>query len=123
MNPTLTHLLGHRMWVVASVNVWGTLTDFTPQLLLTENDGTTRRILFGSFPLGGEVQQLEYGGLTDIRGNALPTELTNPKVMILPKSEIGVVVVGSESSQSFTLAKASSTDQVALCDLLIIEMG
>lgn len=123
MNPTLSYLLGHRMWAIPSVNVWGTLSDFTPQLLLTEIDGASKRILFGSFPTGGSVQQLEYAGLTDARGNSLPAELTNPKVMVLPKGEIGVVVVGSETSQSFTLAKTTNTDQVAVCDLVVIEMG
>ena len=123
MNPTLSYLLGHKMWVVPSVNVWGTLTDFTAQLLLTENDGAGKRIVFGSFPTGGSVQQISYGDLTDQRGNKLPTELTNPKVLVLPRGQIGAVVVGTEAPQSFTVAKASSTDQVALCDLLIIEMG
>ncbi len=123
MNPTLSYLLGHRMWTISSVNVWGTLSDFTPQLLLTESEGASKRILFGSFPTGGSVQQLEYAALTDARGNTLPTELTNPKVLVLPKGEIGVVVVGSETNQSFTLAKTADTDQVAVCDLVVIEMG
>jgi hypothetical protein len=123
MNPTLSYLLGHRMWAISSVNVWGTLSDFTPQLLLTESDGAGKRILFGSFPTGGSVQQLEYADLIDARGNSLPAELTNPKVMVLPKGEVGAVVVGSETNQSFTLAKTTDTDQVAVCDLVVIEMG
>jgi hypothetical protein len=123
MNPTLSYLLGRRMWAVPSVNVWGSLSNFNAELLLTESMAGSKRILFGWFPVGGEVQRIQFGDLTDNKGNLLPEELSNPKVVVLPRGEIGVVVSGTETSKSFTLARAVATDQVAVCDLLIMEMG
>jgi hypothetical protein len=123
MNPTLSYLLGRRMWLVPSVNVWGAIAGFTAELLLTESDAGARRVLFGSFPVGGAAQRLSYGDLVDIRGNPLPSELTNPKVLVLPKNDVAIIVSGSESATAVTLAKTSDTDRNGVCDLLIIEMG
>lgn len=123
MNPTLSYLLGHKMWLVQNVNVWGSVAAFNAELIFTENDSSGKRIVFGSFPVGGTVQQLQFGDLKDVRGNNLPSELTNPKVAVLPKNDVAVVVTGTETSKSFTLAKATATDRNGICDLLIIELG
>jgi hypothetical protein len=123
MNPTLSYLLGRRMWLVPGVNVWGTIAGFTAELLLTENDAGAKRVIFGSFPVGGAAQRLNFGDLVDVRGNALPAELTNPKVMALPKNDVTVIVSGNETSKSVTLAKAIETDRNGVCDLLIVELG
>ena len=74
-------------------------------------------------PIGGEVQQINYKDLVDVKGNRLPEELNNPRVIAVSKNDIGVVVQGAENSKSFTLAKTKSTDLPATADLLIVEMG
>ncbi len=122
MNPTLSYLLGHKMWLVPNVNVWGSVAAFNAELIFTENDVSGKRIVFGSFPVGGRVQQMQFGDLKDVRGNSLPSEQTNPKVAVLPKNDVAVVVSGPETSKSFALAKATATDRNGICDLLIIEL-
>jgi hypothetical protein len=123
VNPTLSYLLGHKMWLVPSVNVWGSVASFNAEIVFTENGASGTRIVFGSFPVGGAVQQLQFGDLKDVRGNSLPSELTNPKVAVLQKNDVAVVVSGTETSKSFALAKATPTDRNGICDLLIIELG
>jgi hypothetical protein len=123
MNPTLSYLLGKKMWWVPGVNVWGSMAAFEPQFVITETDGSTKRIVHTTVALGGSVQQLEYGDLADVKGNKLPELLTNPRVLPIAKGSVPVVVQGSEGEKSFMLAKAIQTTQVASVDLLIIEMG
>ena len=123
MNSTLSYLLGKRMWWVNGVNVWGTVSSMEANLLITIKQPGSSRIVFASIPVGGEVQQIEYKDLTDTRGNRLPEELNNPRVIAVSKNDIGVVVQGAENSKSFTLAKTRSTDLTATADLLIVEMG
>ena len=123
MNPTLSYLLGRKMWLVRGINVWGEIANFGVELLYTETDSGTKRLLFGSHALGGSVQQLEFKDLIDIRGNNLPESIINPKVVIVPKNEIGVVVSGNETERSFMLAKMTQVDRNGIVDLLIVELG
>ncbi|TFH62098.1 MAG: hypothetical protein E4G91_07925 [Candidatus Zixiibacteriota bacterium] len=123
MNPTLSYLLGKKMWWVCGINVWGSVAAFEPQFLITETEGSSKRLVFTTVALGGSVQQLEYGDLADVRGNKLPELLINPRVLPIAKGNIPVVLQGSEGEKSFTLAKSAQTSQVATVDLLIIEMG
>lgn len=123
MNPTLSYLLGRKMWLVPNVNVWGEIADFSAELALTENTGGQKRILFGSFSVGGATQLVYFGDLTDARGNSLPAALVNPSVAVLLKDDVIVVVSGTPTSKSFRLAKATATDRNGVCDLLIVEMG
>jgi hypothetical protein len=123
MNPTLSYLLGKKMWWVCGINVWGSVAAVEPQFVITETEGSTKRLVHTTVTLGGSVQQLEYGDLADFRGNKLPAQLINPRVLPFAKGDIPVLVQGSEGEKSFTLAKAAQTSQVAAVDLLIIEMG
>lgn len=123
MNPTMSYLLGRKMWWVSGVNVWGTIAASAPQFVITETEGSSKRIVHTGVTLGGSVQQLEYGDLVDAKGNKLPEQLTNARVVPIARGEIPVVVQGSEGDKSFRLAKATQTSQVATVDLLIIEMG
>ncbi len=123
MSTTLSQLLGKKMWWVSGVNVWGTISAFEPHFVVTESEGASKRIVHAQVALGGTVQQLNYGNLVDVKGNKLPEQLTNPRVLPLAKGGIPVVVQGSEGDKSFALAKATPTTQVAAVDLLIIEMG
>ena len=123
MNPTLSYLLGKRMWWVSGVNVWGSVATFEPQFIITETEGSTKRLVHTTVALGGSVQQIEYVDLADVKGNKLPDLLVNPRVLPIAKGNVQVLVQGSEGEKSFTLAKADQTSQVATVDLLIIEMG
>ena len=123
MNPTLSYLLGKKMWWVSGVNVWGSVAAFEPQFIITETEGSTKRLVHTTIALGGSVQRFEYGDLADVRGNRLPELLINPRVLPIAKGNIPVLVQGSEGEKSFALAKAIQTPQVAAVDLLIIEMG
>lgn len=123
MNPTLSYLLGRKMWWVSGINVWGTTASLAPYFVITETEGSSKRIVHTGVAIGGSAQLLEYKDLTDIKGNALPEELTNPRVVALPKGSGGVVVQGSEGTKSFALARTEPNSQIATVDLLIIEMG
>jgi len=123
MNDTLAYLRGHRMWLVRDFLVWGTLSAYEFSFLITENDQTNRRILFVSTPLGGDHQKVNFSELVDFRGNNLPEIIENPKVAVFSKSSVGVVVVGQEDSDSFSIAKTKLVESHGLCDLLIFEVG
>ncbi|MGH8003997.1 MAG: hypothetical protein ACRECJ_04675 [Limisphaerales bacterium] len=122
MSETLNYLKSKRIWAVPGVSVYGTLGAVELLLLRSENTPSSKRIIFETAVLGGVEQVLFYQDLTDFRGNKLPQKLKSPKVIVLPKSAVGAVVVGSESDELFRLAKTSGADN-ALVDLLIIEMG
>jgi hypothetical protein len=123
MTDTLAYLRGHRIWLVRDFVVWGSLSANEFSFLVTDVEQTTKRIMFLSVPLGGEMQRVCFSDLLDFRGNNLPSSLLNPKIIALPKTSVGVVVVGQESPDSFTIATTSPSDANGLCDLLIIEVG
>ncbi len=123
MNPTLSYLLGRRMWWISGVGVWGELADFEPEFIMTQTDGASKRIVHAKFAIGGAAQVVRFDELTDIRGNKLPTTLSSPRVLAVPKGESNVIVRGQESAESFLLAKQSASSSVTVVDLLIIEMG
>ena len=123
MTDTLAYLRGHRLWLIRDFVVWGSLSAHEFSFLVTMLDQSTRRILFLSLPLGGDLQKVNFSDLIDFRGNHLPQTLTNPKVIPLCKNTVGVVVVGQEDSETFTLAKTSQSDAHGICDLLVMEVG
>jgi len=123
MNPTLSYLLGKRMWLVRGINVWGNIDYFDYETLITEVDGSSKRILFGTFGIGANMQVINYADLTDFRGNNLPTTIANPVVVPLGKDQNNVVVQGGETDKFFSLAKANDINITAEVDLLIIELG
>lgn len=123
MSDTLAYLRGHRIWLVRDFVVWGSLAAYEFSFLVTGIEQGTKRIEFLSVPLGGELQKVNYSDLVDFRGNNLPPDLTNPKVIASPKTSVGVVVVGREDSGSFTIARSTPQEPAGLCDLIIIEVG
>ena len=122
MTQTLNYLKAKRIWSVPGILVYGTLGTVELLLLRTEITPSTKRVIFETAVLGGVEQVLLYKDLVDFRGNQLPQKLKSPKVIVLQKSAIGAIVVGTESEELFRLAKPSGSDN-ALADLLIIEMG
>lgn len=123
MNPTLSYLLGRKMWLVPAVVAWGELANFEPELIITENYGAGRRLLHGRFCLGGKTQTITFSDLVDHRGNKLPATLNNASILPIARGNIGAVVQGSATPESFRLARTVSTSQVVVVDLLIIELG
>lgn len=122
MSQTLNYLKAKRIWAVPGVGVYGTLGAVELLLLRSENTPFSKRIVFETAVLGGVQQVLFYQDLTDFRGNKLPRVLKNPKVVVLPKTAVTAVVVGSEGDELFRLAKTLGPEN-ARVDLLIIEMG
>ncbi|HER00511.1 MAG TPA: hypothetical protein ENO22_14335 [candidate division Zixibacteria bacterium] len=123
MTDTLAYLRGHRLWLIRDFVVWGSMSAQEFTFLITTPDQATRRIMFLSAPLGGDLQKVDFADLTDFRGNNLPESLSNPKVIPLSKGSVGAVVVGREDAGSFSIAKASQSDANVICDLLIMEVG
>jgi hypothetical protein len=109
--------------VVENLAVWGDLSAYTGNFLLTEETGGDKRLLFWQVNLGGDLQQISFADLTDINGNALPETISRPKIVVLPKTGVDVVVAGRESNSSFILAKTDVTAMNGLVDLIIFEVG
>jgi len=123
MNSTLAYLRGRRVWVVENLVVWGSLAAYAGSFLVTEETGGDKRLLFWQVNLGGELQQVNFSDLTDINGNALPQSISRPKIVLLPKNDVDVIVVGRESNSSFIIAKTDTTSTSGLVDLMIFEVG
>ena len=123
MSDTLAYLRGHRIWMIRDFLVWGSLSAHEFSFLVTLADQAQKRIMFLTVPLGGELQKVNFADLTDFRGNNLPENLVNPKVIPLQKTTMGVVVVGQEDSETFSIAKISQSEPGGLCDLIVMEMG
>lgn len=122
MNTTLAYLRGRRMWVVENLAVWGSISAYTGNFLLTEETGGDKRLLLWQVNLGGDLQQMRFKDLTDINGNPLPETISRPKIVALPRNAVRVVVVGRESNSSFIIAKSEVTSMSGLVDLLIFEV-
>ena len=122
MNSTLAYLRGRRLWVVENLAVWGSLSAYAANFLVTEETGGDKRLLFWQANLGGDLQKINFSDLTDVNGNKLPETISRPKVVVLPKNSVGVVVAGRESNSSFIIAKSEVTSTSGLVDLLIFEV-
>ncbi len=123
MTDTLAYLRGHRLWLIRDFVVWGQMSAHEFSFLITTLDQSNKRIMFLSVPLGGDLQKVNFSDLMDFRGNNLPENLSNPKVVPLPKTDVGTVVVGREDAGSFSIAKTSQSDANGICDLLVMEVG
>jgi len=123
MNSTLAYLRGRRLWVVENLVVWGSLSAYSGNFLVTDDVGGDKRLLFWQVSLGGDLQQTSFVDLTDINGNTLPAIISRPKIVVLPKNGVNVAVVGREANTTFTIAKTVETSTSGLVDLLIFEVG
>jgi len=123
MNSTLALLRGRRLWAVENLVVWGSLASFESKFLVTENSGVGKRLLFWKVGMGGSVQTVRFEDLVDVRGSSLPKHISRPKVIVLPKTDVNVVIACRETSSSFEIAKTSKTSASGLVDLLIFETG
>jgi hypothetical protein len=120
---TLTYLKGHRLWVVRDVLVWGLASDASFYFMGEEDVDSTGRLLFGTASIGGEAQGIQFGDLTDYRGNSLPSSIDSPRVLIRPRSSYIAYLVGEESNSGFKVARDNSAPGPISVDLFIYEMG
>jgi len=123
MSETYAQLTGHRSWWVSDVSVWGDASAQSVELLANEIDGSSRRVQFFRFALGGTEQEVFFTDLVDHRANPLPALLDKPLVLLVPKSATPVILSGEPSSSSFKIARTQSSGEPALVDLWIVEMG
>jgi hypothetical protein len=123
MNVTLDYLRGRRIWLVPNFVVWGDWSLYSFLLFYTEIGASSKRIIFCRSTLGGLDQSVNFSSLYDFKGNQLPTNINNPKVIVLPKNEVHCLVVGAETNTGFRIAKLSESVQTGLVDLMIVEMG
>jgi hypothetical protein len=122
MNSTFDYLTSNRKWLIRDFIVWGNSASFDASLIATE-DAATDRVVFLRELVGGQPQIVEFADLTDHRGNKLPTTLTNPEIIIVPKGETAAFIVGQTGSMSFRLAKSGISSPDAVVDLIIMEMN
>jgi hypothetical protein len=123
MNITLDYLRGRRTWVVPNFVVWGDWSLASFLVLYTEAQDTAKRMVLARNNLGGLDQTVSFSDLRDFRGNQLPSPITNPKVIIMPKNEVNCLVVGTETETDFRIARFSGSEKTGLVDLMIVEMG
>ncbi len=123
MNITLDYLRGRRTWVVPNFVVWGDWSLASFMLLYTETGETSKRIILAENNLGGQDQVVSFSDLVDFKGNRLPEVISNPKVVVLRKNEVGCFVVGTETETGFRIARSSGEGKTGLADLMVVEMG
>jgi hypothetical protein len=123
MSITLSYLKGKRSWVVENFEVWGELDLAMFLIFYTQSGENSKRVIFNHSLLGGEEQSVSFSSLCDFKGNPLPEVINHPKVVVLPKREPLCFVIGKETDTGFKIARASTSDQNGLVDLLIMEMG
>ena len=123
MNVTLDYLRSRRTWIVPNFVVWGDWSLASFLLLCTEIGETSKRVMAAKNNLGGLDQMVNFSDLFDFRGNRLPEEIFNPKVIVLSKNEISCFVVGTETDTGFRIARFSGAEKTGLVDLMIVEMS
>lgn len=123
MNFTLSHLRSKRSWLVLDFVVYGEWNANSLHLLYSQIQATSKRIVFENITLGGLEQSVNFSSLFDYKGNQVPAQISNPKVIVLQKNEVSCLVVGKETNSSFKIAKVTQSLNPGLVDLWIVEMG
>lgn len=120
---SLTYLRGRRLWVIRDYAVWGVTEGMRVNYLCVEEANNAGRILFGEAGIGETEQDVIFTELTDFRGNRLPDKIASPKVVVGPRSQYPVYIVGNESDSGFRIARDPSAPGAVHADLFIYEMG
>ncbi|OQX92317.1 MAG: hypothetical protein B6D58_03755 [candidate division Zixibacteria bacterium 4484_95] len=122
MNLTLDYLKSNRKWLVPNLIVWGSIYSFDAFLMMVE-ENSSKRVVFSYSVIGGKDQVISFDELCDFNGNALPSEIVNPVVIIIPRDGSRCFLVGRPSNTSFKIAcDRSSFIGQGLVDLLIMEV-
>ncbi|MCM2271814.1 MAG: hypothetical protein NDJ18_04575 [candidate division Zixibacteria bacterium] len=123
MNSTLANIKAKRTWLVHDLVVWGTGNTAALDLLLAETPTLSGELYFNTAFLGDSAQSVEFGQLTDHRGHQLPSTISQPHIIIRPRSNTLACLIGHETDRGFRIARDSASIGPAVVDLLIFEMG
>ncbi len=123
MIPAFLTLSGMRVWYVPEVKVWGTESWGGLDMLMVENSNGQRSLMYHSVDIGGSTQEMLFSELRDFRGNLLPESITNPRVVVCPRSAFAAFPVGHASNRSFRIARDLVASGPVTVDLLVLEMG
>jgi len=124
MNLTLEYLKTNRKWLAPNLIVWGDADACSARLLMTET-GTPHRVVFAADDISGLNQTILYSDLVDVNGNALPDQIANPIIIIIPRNQIHCFLIGRPSSNGFKIGKNESGANYncdGLVDILIMEV-
>ncbi len=119
---SLSFLLGRRIWAVRDFSVWGLTESAHVNYLTVHDDEETPRLYFGTAGIGGEVQEVAFADLTDIRGNHLPDAIPNARVIISPRSQYPAFLTGTGSNLGFQIARDPDAPGPVTVDLIVMEM-
>ena len=119
MNGMLAYLKASRKWLISNFTVWGSSGSTEICLAITE-EAPTKRVVICQSNLGGQAQIVNFADLADTLGNELPVQITNPAVLIIPRSLGRCYLVNRPSETNFKIA---GEETPSLVDLLIMEVG
>jgi hypothetical protein len=119
----LEKVKSHRVWFVPNFIVWGLPVWGEIEFLAVEKVGADSFAFYGFSDIGDPAQQVAFSTLTDHRGNQLPSTISSPRVLIRPKSQQAVFVIGEESDTAFKIARDPEASEPVTVDLVVIEMG
>lgn len=118
----LAFLKAKKMWLVENFVVWGELGPYVFSLFYTEvGTQSNKRIMFDTQNLGGKIQSVSFGDLSDHRNNNLPADIKNPMVILQAKKSVPCIIT-SRTGTGFQVARESQGGETGLVDLLIVEM-
>jgi len=123
MFSALSRITARRIWFVPHFGVWGAPDWGDLKYLVIEETEAMKSVLFGSVSIGDCTQTVLFEDLIDHRGNPLPATINNPCVMIRPRSEAAVFVVGDESPAGFKIARSDDGYDSVTVDLVVMELG
>jgi hypothetical protein len=120
---TVNYLRGRRVWYIREYSVWGTADEAALSYIGVESVDSTGRIMFGLSAIGGSVQNVNFSELIDFKGNAIPSNINSPRVIIRPRSPFHIHIVGEESNAGFRIARDPSAPGPLTADIFIMELG
>jgi hypothetical protein len=120
---TLAYLKGRRLWVVRDVSVWGGADAACLCFMGLEKVAAASRVMFGTAPAAGAVQDIRFSDLIDHKGNPLPPSIASPRVLVRPRSAFLAFIVGEESGTAFRIARDPDAPGPVNVDLFIYETG
>lgn len=119
---TIDYLKSNRKWLVRDFVVWGDNGTFEADMLMTEFVSGDDRIVINHEFTGETAQTVIFQNLIDHRGNQLPSKITNPEVILIPRNPIRCFILGNVGEKSFRISKDSDLLSNSVVDLLIMEM-
>jgi len=113
----------NRVWYVPDVNVWGSTVWSELDMAMVEETENVMAVFYNTGNPGDNIQEIKYQDLTDYRGNKLPAQISNPRILVKQKSENTAYIAGVEGGESFRITREKSAPESVTVDLIIYEMG